>query len=83
MHTLRAFVLLLGIAFSAVLAGCGEELWATCCDCECEQACPAQGSALTSSEEMECWESCETVCMFFGCGDVVDVAECDLEFGEG
>lgn len=83
MLTLRVFVLLLGIASTAFLTGCGEELWSPCCDCECEQTCPAQGSSLTSSEEMECWESCENVCMFFGCGHVVDVAACDLEFEGG
>ena len=83
MHPLRVCVLLLVIASTALLTGCSEELWATCCACECEQECPATGSALTSAEEMECWESCENVCMFLGCGDLVDVAECDLEHDPG
>ncbi len=80
MYTLRVCLLLLGLASIALFAGCAEELWSECCACECEQTCPATGSALTSSEEMECWETCENLCMFVGCGQVVDVEACDLEY---
>lgn len=80
MHTLRICVLLLGIASTALFTGCAEELWGTCCACECEQTCPVTGSAVTSAEEMECWETCDTLCMFAGCGDVVDASVCDLEY---